>query len=103
MAKLILVYYVPSKCSYAGIPPWTPKKKQSRLAPGFSRSRDFGVSAEFVLNRTLSIQAQSRAWISRQSVERPARAGGLEFVPLARDVLVARGDTGIADDRWHGD
>src|SRR5260370_30646666 len=37
-AKLILVYYIPSKCSHAGIPPWTPKKKQSRLAPGFSRS-----------------------------------------------------------------
>src|ERR1700730_11409612 len=37
-AKLILVYYVPPKRCHGGIPPWTPKQKQSSLAPGFSWS-----------------------------------------------------------------
>src|SRR5271166_1052665 len=37
-AKLILVYYVPPKRCHAGSPPWTPKQKQSSIAPGFSWS-----------------------------------------------------------------
>ena len=37
-AKLIMVYYVPPKRCHGGIPPWTPKQKQSSLAPGFSWS-----------------------------------------------------------------
>jgi len=38
VAKLILVDYLPPKCCHAGISPWTPKQKQSSLAPGFSWS-----------------------------------------------------------------
>ena len=34
-----MVYYVPPKRCHGGIPPWTPKQKQSSLAPGFSWSR----------------------------------------------------------------
>src|SRR5258708_39679462 len=37
-AKLIMVYYVPPKRCHGGIPPWTPKQKQSSLGPGFSWS-----------------------------------------------------------------
>src|SRR5258708_17504103 len=33
-----MVYYVPPKRCHGGIPPWTPKQKQSSLAPGFSWS-----------------------------------------------------------------
>src|SRR5260221_14758714 len=57
-AKLILVYYVPSKCSYAGIPPWTPKKKQSTLAPGFSRSPS-SAAIFFVLTQLFPFHAAS--------------------------------------------
>jgi hypothetical protein len=44
-AKLIMVYYVPPKRCHGGIPPWTPKQKQSSLAPGFSWSPISGALA----------------------------------------------------------